>query len=108
MATHLKRRIAQTVRGTVDGILDDVRSRGDAAVREYSEKFDKWIPKKLGKTEIEAILSRVSPGTLADIKVAQSQIRNFAQHHRAAIRDIEVETLPGVKLGHQNIPHQSV
>src|ERR1700694_1790142 len=116
MATHLKRRIAQTVtdamdqnvRRTVDGILDDVRSRGDAAVREYSEKFDKWIPKKLGKTEIEAILSRVSPGTLADIKFAQSQIRNFAQHQRAAIRDIEVETLPGVKLGHKNIPVESV
>jgi sulfopropanediol 3-dehydrogenase len=116
MATHLKRRIAQTltdemdqkVRHTVEGILADVRKRGDAAVREYSEKFDKWVPRKLSKGEIEAILARVSPGTLNDIKFAQAQIRNFAEHQRAAIRDIEVETLPGVKLGHRNIPVESV
>jgi sulfopropanediol 3-dehydrogenase len=116
MATHLKRRIArevtdeidQKVRQTVEGILADVKKRGDAAVREYSEKFDKWIPKKLGKTEIEAIMGRVSSSTLEDIKFAQAQIRNFAEHQRAAIRDIEVETLPGVKLGHRNIPVESV
>ena len=116
MAVHLKRRIArelteeidQKVRQTVEAILADVKKRGDAAVREYSEKFDKWVPKKLRKGEIEAILARVSPGTLNDIKFAQSQIRNFAEHQRAAIRDIEVETLPGVKLGHRNIPVESV
>jgi sulfopropanediol 3-dehydrogenase len=116
MATHLKRRIAQAltdemdqkVRHTVEGILADVRKRGDAAVREYSEKFDKWVPKKLSRGEIDTILARVSPGTLNDIKFAQSQIRNFAEHQRAAIRDIEVETLPGVKLGHKNIPVESV
>jgi sulfopropanediol 3-dehydrogenase len=116
MPTHLKRRIAQAltdemdqkVRHTVEGILADVRKRGDAAVREYSEKFDKWVPRKLSKGEIETILARVSPGTLNDIKFAQSQIRNFAEHQRAAIRDIEVETLPGVKLGHKNIPVESV
>src|SRR5918999_500639 len=116
MPTHLKRRIAQTltdemdqkVRHTVEGILADVRKRGDAAVREYSEKFDKWVPKKLSKGEIETILARVSPGTLNDIRFAQAQIRNFAEHQRAAIRDIEVETLPGVKLGHRNIPVESV
>jgi sulfopropanediol 3-dehydrogenase len=116
MPTHLKRRIAQAltdemdqkVRQTVEGILAEVRKRGDAAVREYSEKFDKWVPKKLSKGEIETILARVSPGTLNDIKFAQSQIRNFAEHQRAAIRDIEVETLPGVKLGHKNIPVESV
>jgi len=116
MATHLKRRIAQAltdemdqkVRHTVEGILADVKKRGDAAVREYSEKFDKWVPKKLGKGEIEAILARVSPGTISDIQFAQAQIRNFAEHQRAAIRDIEVETLPGVKLGHKNIPVESV
>jgi sulfopropanediol 3-dehydrogenase len=96
------------VRETVEGILADVKKRGDAAVREYSEKFDKWVPKKLGKGEIEAILARVSPGTISDIQFAQAQIRNFAEHQRAAIRDIEVETLPGVKLGHKNIPVESV
>jgi sulfopropanediol 3-dehydrogenase len=116
MALHLKRRIAKTVteemdrkvRATVEGILAEVEKRGDAAVREYSEKFDKWTPKKLSKSDIEKILSKVDRSTLEDIKFAQAQIRNFAQHQRAAIRDIEVETLPGVKLGHRNIPVESV
>ncbi len=116
MATHLKRRIAaemtdemdRKVRATVEGILADVKKRGDAAVREYSEKFDKWVPKKLTQAEIEKIMSRVKAETLADIKFAQAQIRNFAEHQRAAIRDIEVETLPGVRLGHKNIPVESV
>src|SRR5256714_1787841 len=116
MATYLKRRIAQEVsdemdrkvRHTVEGILDDVKKRGDAAVREYSEKFDKWTPKKLGRAELDAILARVSPSTIADIKFAQAQIRNFAEHQRAALSDIEVETLPGVRLGHKNIPVESV
>ena len=116
MAIHLKRRIARTVtdeidrkvRQTVEGILEAVKKRGDAAVREYSEKFDRWVPRKLNDAEIRKILSRVSPGTLADIRFAQAQIRNFAEHQRAAIRDIEVETLPGVKLGHRNIPVESV
>ncbi|MDH3318447.1 MAG: histidinol dehydrogenase [Betaproteobacteria bacterium] len=116
MATHLKRRIAQTitdeidqkVRQTVEGILGAVKLRGDAAVREYSEQFDKWTPKKLSKADIDAILAKVAPGTISDIKFAQAQIRNFAEHQRASIRDIEVETLPGVKLGHKNIPVESV
>jgi sulfopropanediol 3-dehydrogenase len=116
MATHLKRRIArditdeidQKVRRTVEDILADVKKRGDAAVREYSEKFDKWTPKKLSKADIDTIMAKVAPGTLSDIKFAQAQIRNFAEHQRAAIRDIEVETLPGVTLGHKNIPVESV
>ena len=116
MATHLKRRIAKEVtdeldrkvRKTVEDILDDVRRRGDAAIREYSEKFDKWAPKKLTKAEIDAILAKVSPQTIADIKFAQAQIRHFAEHQKAALRDVEVETLPGVKLGHRNIPVESV
>jgi sulfopropanediol 3-dehydrogenase len=116
MATHLKRRIARDitdeidrkVRHTVEGILADVKKRGDAAVREYSEQFDKWTPKKLSRGDIEAIMAKVAPGTLSDIKFAQAQIRNFAEHQRAAIRDIEVETLPGVRLGHRNIPVESV
>jgi sulfopropanediol 3-dehydrogenase len=116
MATHLKRRIAQDitdeidrkVRETVEGILAGVKKRGDAAVREYSEQFDQWTPKKLSKAELDAILARVAPGTLEDIRFAQAQIRNFAEHQRKAILDIEVETLPGVKLGHRNIPVESV
>jgi sulfopropanediol 3-dehydrogenase len=116
MATHLKRRLARDVtdeidakvRHTVEGILAGVKARGDAAVRDYSQQFDKWVPKKLSEGELEAILARVSPGTISDIKFAQAQIRNFAEHQRAAIRDIEVETLPGVKLGHRNIPVESV
>ncbi|HJY76704.1 MAG TPA: histidinol dehydrogenase [Burkholderiales bacterium] len=116
MATHLKRRIAREltdeidrkVRQTVDDILADVKKRGDAAVRDYSEKFDRWVPKRLEKKELDAILARVSSETITDIKFAQAQIRGFAEHQRAAIRDIEVETLPGVKLGHKNIPVESV
>ena len=116
MATHLKRRIAaemtdemdRKVRSTVEGILADVKKRGDAAVREYSEKFDRWVPRKLNDEEIKEILARVPPGTIADIEFAQAQIRNFAEHQRAAIRDIEVETLPGVRLGHKNVPVESV
>src|SRR3989337_1039139 len=116
MATHLKRRIARDitdeidrkVRHTVEGILAAVKQRGDAAVREYSEQFDRWTPKKLAKSDIDQILAKVAPGTISDIKFAQAQIRNFAEHQRASIRDIEVETLPGVKLGHRNIPVQSV
>ena len=116
MATHLKRRIAKEltdeidrkVRQTVEDILADVKKRGDAAVSEYSEKFDKWAPRKLSPSDIDKILGKVKPSTLNDIKFVQAQIRSFAEHQRAAIRDIEVETLPGVKLGHRNIPVESV
>ncbi len=116
MATHLKRRVAaevtedmdRKVRQTVEEILAAVKKRGDAAVREYSEKFDKWVPRKLTKQEIEAIVKKVPAKTIEDIKFAQAQIRNFAQHQRAALKDIEVETLPGVKLGHKNIPVSSI
>jgi sulfopropanediol 3-dehydrogenase len=116
MATYLKRRIAQEVsdemerkvRETVQAILADVKKRGDAAVREYSERFDKWAPKRLSPAEIKAILGRVKPETLKDIEFAQAQIRRFAEHQKAALKDIEVETLPGVRLGHKNIPVESV
>jgi sulfopropanediol 3-dehydrogenase len=116
MAIHLKRRIAQEVtdeldrkvRKTVEDILDDVRKRGDAAIGEYSQKFDKWEPKKLSRADIDGVLASVAPQTIADIKFAQAQIRQFAEHQKAALKDIEVETLPGVKLGHRNIPVESV
>ena len=118
MATYLKQRIAQAVtdaidlkvRRTVESILDEVRQRGDAAVRELSAKFDSWSPRsfRLSESDIEAIMAKVAPGTIADIRFAQEQIRNFAQHQRDSIKDIEVETLPGVRLGHRNIPVDSV
>ena len=118
MATYLKQRIAQSVsdaidlkvRRTVESILDEVRQRGDAAVRELSAKFDSWSPRsfRLSESDIEAIMAKVAPGTIADIRFAQEQIRNFAQHQRDSIKDIEVETLPGVRLGHRNIPVDSV
>src|SRR5688572_29725618 len=116
MATYLKRRIAQSltdemdrrVRETVEAILADVKKRGDAAVREYSERFDKWVPRRLTEREVDAIMGRVPRETIDDIKFAQAQIRSFAEHQRAALRDIEIETLPGVKLGHKNIPVESV
>ncbi|HVH77129.1 MAG TPA: histidinol dehydrogenase [Stellaceae bacterium] len=98
------------VRATVEGILADVRERGDKAVRELSERFDKWSPPsfRLSADEIRALLARVSAQTIADIKFAQAQIRNFAQIQRASMQDVEVETLPGVVLGHRHIPVQSV
>jgi sulfopropanediol 3-dehydrogenase len=97
-------------RATVEAILADVEAKGDAAVRELSERFDKWSPPnfKLSDQEIEAALTRVSKRDLDDIRFAQTQVRNFAQHQRDAIRDIEVETLPGVILGHKNIPVNAV
>ncbi len=118
MATFLKKRLDQTVtdaidakvRSTVESIMDDIKKRGDAAVRDLSAQFDKWSPAsfRLSPADIEAIMAKVKPETIADIKFAQAQIRNFAQHQRNAIKDIEVETLPGVKLGHKNIPVDSV
>ncbi|MGO7133588.1 histidinol dehydrogenase [Rhizobium leguminosarum] len=98
------------VRGTVEGILKDIEVRGDAAVRELSEKFDKYSPAsfRLSPGEIDALMQRVSPRDMADIKFAQEQVRNFAQAQRNSMKDIEIETLPGVILGHRNIPVQSV
>ena len=97
------------VRETVETILADIASRGDMAIRELSIKFDGWDREnyRLTDAEIEGCLSQLSKRDIADIKFAQTQVRNFAQHQRAAIRDIEVETLPGIVLGHKNIPVQS-
>jgi sulfopropanediol 3-dehydrogenase len=98
------------VRATVEGIIADVEQRGDAAVREYSEKFDKWSPAdfRLSAADIEACIAAMAPRDVEDIRFAQTQIRNFAQIQREALRDVEVETLPGVILGHRNIPVNSV
>src|SRR5580698_9715732 len=98
------------VRQTVERILGDIGSRGEQAVREYSEKFDKWSPPafRLSRDEIEACVRSLPSQTIADIQFAQTQIRNFALAQRAALRDIEVQTLPGVVLGYKNIAVNSV
>jgi sulfopropanediol 3-dehydrogenase len=98
------------VKGIVEGILADIDSRGDAAVRELSEKFDKWSPAsfRLSEDEIKACIDSLPESTIEDIKFAQTQIRNFAQAQLDSMNDIEVETLPGVILGHKNIPVASV
>ncbi|MBR0657869.1 histidinol dehydrogenase [Neoroseomonas oryzicola] len=118
MARHLKKgRDAEAraeddakVRATVEGILADIAARGDAAVREMSIRFDKWdrTDFRLTDAEIKDCLSQLSARDLDDIRFAQEQVRNFAQHQKDALRDIEVETLPGVVLGHKNIPVNSV
>jgi len=98
------------VRATVEGVLADIEARGDAAVRELSAKFDHYEPAvfRLTPSEIEAAMQRVRVRDMDDIRFAQTQIRRFAEAQRASITDIEVETLPGVILGHRNIPVQSV
>jgi len=98
------------VRGIVETTLADIAKRGDAAVRDLSEKFDRYSPAnfRLSQSEIEAAMSKVSTRDMQDIKFAQDQIRTFAEAQRASMTDIEVETMPGVILGHKNIPVQSV
>ena len=118
MARWLKQSIAAgekaaanaAVRATVEALLEDVATRGDEAVREMSIKFDDWDREdyRLSKAEIEECLAQLQPRDLEDIKFAQAQVRNFAKHQKAALKDIEVETRPGVILGHKNIPVQSV
>jgi sulfopropanediol 3-dehydrogenase len=98
------------IRSIVESIVAAVAKRGDAAVREMSERFDKWSPPsfRLSEDEIAALLDKVAPQTIEDIKFAQAQIRNFAEIQRGSMRDVEVETLPGVVLGHRHIPVGSV
>ena len=94
------------VRETVENILGDIEARGDAAVRELALKFDKMERDsyRLSSAEIDACYSQLTKRDIADIEFAQTQVRNFAQHQRNSIHDIEVETLPGVILGHKNLP----
>src|SRR6059036_3578366 len=101
---------AKKVSDIVTGIIEDIESRGETALREISEKFDKWNPPafRLSEQQIEDCLSQLSAQTIDDIKFAQAQVRNFAQAQRSSIKDIEVETLPGVILGHKNMPVDSV
>ena len=94
----------------VKNTLQVIEEKGDAAVREFSEKFDNYSPKsyKLSSAEIESLIANVSDRDMKDIKFAQEQVRSFAQAQRDSMQDIEVETMPGVILGHKNIPVQSV
>jgi sulfopropanediol 3-dehydrogenase len=97
-------------RAIVESGLKEIETKGDAAVREMSVKFDKYDREsyRLSEAEIEALIAKVTPREMADIKFAQEQVRVFAQHQRDSMLDIEVETMPGVILGHKNIPVQSV
>jgi sulfopropanediol 3-dehydrogenase len=90
----------------VHAVLDDIRRRGDDAVRQYSEKFDGWSPEsfRLGPDEIRRIVSQVPETALDDIRFAQRQVRTFAEAQRDALGDVEIETLPGVHLGHRHVP----
>lgn len=98
------------VRATVEHMLADVSKRGDVAVRELSERLDNWSPDsfRLTPEQVQMIIATLPQQVIDDIHFAQTQIRNFAQIQREAIRDVEVETLPGVILGHKNIPVNSV
>ena len=98
------------VRQTVEAILADITARGDDAVKEYSKKFDNWEPKEftLSNDEINKAIKKLSARELEDIQFAQTQVRNFAQIQRDSMLDVEVETLPGVVLGHKHIPVNAV
>lgn len=118
MATQLKSAqsksfadTAQTdVRERVQSIIADIRARGEAAVREYAETFDHWTPAsfRLSPSEIDQIIATLPPQVIDDIIFVQSQVRNFAEVQRNSMTDVEVETLPGVFLGHRHIPVQAV
>jgi len=118
MARYLKHGIdAETkmqtdtkVRETVENILADLEARGDEAVREYSEKFDNWSPEsyRLDRDAIDACYDALTDQEKDDIRFAQKQVRNFAQIQRDSMKDVEVETLPGVILGHKHIPVNAV
>ena len=117
MTTYIKRGKSGTqqqaedtkVAEIVAGIISDIQTNGDAAVKKYSEKFDHWTPEsfRLTDRQIDDIVASLPAGIIEDIQFAQTQIRNFALRQRESITDIEVETLPGVILGHKNIPVSS-
>ena len=98
------------VRGIVEDILADIEKRGDDAVRQFSEKFDGYTPTKLrlSEDEIRTAIAKVPQSDIEDIEFAQKQIRNFAEKQKECLQDLEVETMPGVILGHRNIPVNSV
>lgn len=118
MATYLKNGISveiaekqdAKVRSVVEDVLGQIEAHGDAAVREYSEKFDQWSPEtfRLSREQIDACYAQLDKQVIKDIEFAQQQVGNFARIQRASMRDVEEETLPGVVLGHKHIPMNSV
>jgi sulfopropanediol 3-dehydrogenase len=98
------------VQNIVEDIISEIEKNGDKAVRKYSENFDKWTPEsfRLSKEDITACYAELSEQVISDIRWAQAQVRNFAQIQRNSMKDVEVETLPGVTLGHKHIPMESV
>ncbi len=110
LADEARRDLNHEVRRTVEDAIRDVEVRGDDAVRDMSRRFDSWDRPdyRLTRAEIETCLAELQPGDLDDIAFAQAQVRGFAEVQRAALRDVEQETLPGVILGHKNIPMNSV
>lgn len=106
----IKQKADAAVRKTVEDILEGIDLRGDAAVRDLSEKFDNWAPEsfRLTRAEIDACYEALDEQALSDIRFAQEQVRNFAEIQKGALQDVEVETLPGVILGHKNVPVNSV
>ncbi len=98
------------VRAVVEDALADIEALGDAAIRDLADKFDNYTPEsyRLSQREIDELIAEVSPRDMEDIRFAQAQVRKFAEIQRASMQDVEVETMPGVILGHKNIPVQSV
>ena len=118
MPTYLKQAAAtdssvasnDQVKAVVADVIADIRAHGDAAVRQYSEKFDNWSPEsfRLSQRQIDDIVATVPEQVIKDIEFVQAQVRNFAQKQRESITDFEVETLPGVFLGQKNVPIAAV
>ena len=98
------------VRASVEAILGDIEKRGDTAVRELSQKFDKWdrTDFRLSPAEIDDCMNQLTDQDLHDIEFAQTQVRSFAQAQRATMTDLTVETLPGITLGHKHVPINAV
>jgi histidinol dehydrogenase len=98
------------ISSTVSRVIDDIRAAGDAAVRSYSEKFDKWSPAsfKLSATDIENIMKQVPPQIIADIVEVQKNVRTFAEAQKRSLGEFELEIQPGVFLGQRNNPVASV
>ena len=99
-----------SVRGRVEAMLAEIQREGDSAVRRYSQQLDHWDPPsfRLDRAQIDDCYGQLSSRAIDDIRFAQAQVGNFARLQRASMQDIEVETLPGVILGHKNIPIDSV
>lgn len=119
MVKYLKERAKADARGgppqldvssIVKGVIDDIRSNGDTAVRKYSQKFDKWTPAsfKLSDKQIQDAIAACPKQTIDDIKTVQSNVRKFAQAQKDSLKDFEVEMEPGVFLGQRNNPIKTV